>query len=77
MLDGPGQRPGQKAATLKGSLAGMPIARWGTEEPALGEGEWEKLNDWFKVDGKAYLGRAPIMGGLVWRRRKATQKVLL
>ncbi len=52
MLDGPGQRPGQKAATQKGSLAGMLIARWGTEEPALGEGEWEKLNDWFEVDGK-------------------------
>ncbi|MCJ1422774.1 hypothetical protein MMC29_000654 [Sticta canariensis] len=53
MLDGPGQRPGEKAATQKGSLVGMLIARWGTEEPALGKGEWEKLTDWFKMGGKA------------------------
>lgn len=53
MVDGPGQRPGEKAATQKRSLVGMLIARWGTEEPALGEEAWKRLSDWFKVDGKA------------------------
>lgn len=53
MLDGPGQRPGEKAATLKGSLVGMLIARWGTEDPALGTEEWEKLKDWFEMGGTA------------------------
>ena len=53
MLDGPGQRPGEKAATVKGSLVGMLIARWGTEEPALGEGEWKMLKDWFEMGGEA------------------------
>ena len=53
MLDAPGDRPGASAATQKGSLVGMLIARWGTEEPALVEGEWEKLKDWFKMGGGA------------------------
>lgn len=53
MLDRPGQRPGEKAVTHRGSLVGMLIARWGTEEPALGEGEWEELREWFEMGGGA------------------------
>ncbi|EON61841.1 hypothetical protein W97_01059 [Coniosporium apollinis CBS 100218] len=47
MVDEQGTRPGEKAAKSKGSLAGFLIARYGTSEPGLEEGEWEMLREWF------------------------------
>ena len=51
MMDGPGQRPGHKAAREKGSLAGMVIARYGTGEHTMTEGEVEELRAWFGRGG--------------------------
>jgi hypothetical protein len=45
-LDPPGARPGQMAGK-DGSLTGLLIARYGTEDPALDARDWELLKDWF------------------------------
>lgn len=47
-VDEAGSRPGMKAATQSGSLAGFLIARSGTNDPALDDRDWELLRDWFE-----------------------------
>ncbi|KIX92838.1 uncharacterized protein Z520_11501 [Fonsecaea multimorphosa CBS 102226] len=44
--DQPGQRRGSKAAE-NGSLVGHLISRYGSEEPALDDRDWELLTEWF------------------------------
>ncbi|KAK4941711.1 hypothetical protein LTR10_018450 [Elasticomyces elasticus] len=46
-VDEPGSRPGMKAATQSQSLSGLLIARYGTDEPALDDRDWELLKGWF------------------------------
>lgn len=50
MADAVGDRPGAKAAE-KGSLTGVVVARCGTAESALGEGDVEMLRGWFEDGG--------------------------
>lgn len=50
MVDANGDRPGKKA-NEKGSLTGFVIARYGTGESALGEGDVERLRGWFEGGG--------------------------
>ena len=46
--DGPGvSRFGQTVAS-KGSLTGYLIVRYGTEDPALDERDWELVDEWFQ-----------------------------
>lgn len=47
MVDEPGARPGEKAAANEGSLVGLLVARYGTDEPGLEEWEWDMLKEWF------------------------------
>jgi hypothetical protein len=47
MVDEPGERPGTRAVAKSGSLVGYVIARHGTEDPVLEEGEIERLRGWF------------------------------
>lgn len=44
-------KPGKKAQTKHGSLAGFVIARHGPETPALEEREIEMLRAWFESGG--------------------------
>lgn len=53
MKDEVGQRPGARALATKGSLVGLLIARYGTSEPALTEGEIQELKEWFEQGGGA------------------------
>lgn len=55
MADAVGDRPGAKAAE-KGSLAGVVVARCGTAESALGEGDVEMLRGWFEGGGAGVGG---------------------
>lgn len=50
MADVVGDWPGQRASE-KGSLTGLVVARYGTSESALGEGDVEKLRGWFESGG--------------------------
>lgn len=50
MADAVGDRPGTKAGE-KGSLTGLVVARCGTGEEALGEGDVERLRGWFESGG--------------------------
>ena len=47
-VDEPGTRPGIRAATKYGSLVGFMIARYGTDDPALDDRDWELLREWFR-----------------------------
>jgi len=47
ILDWPGQRPGEKAATQSESLVMMLIARLGTEKLRLSERRCRELREWF------------------------------
>lgn len=58
MHDGPGERPGTRAATHKGSLAGFVIATFGTGELGLSEGEVAELRGWFEGGGEEW-GEGP------------------
>ena len=42
----PDQRPGQAAVNRNGSLSGLLIARYGTDEPAFDNRDWELLKEW-------------------------------
>lgn len=46
-VDDSGSRPGEQAVRRSGSLSGLLIARYGTDEPALDDRDWELLNEWF------------------------------
>lgn len=46
-VDGPGERPGDKAAS-KGDLVGYLVARHGTSDPALDERDLDMLKEWFE-----------------------------
>ncbi|KAI1622984.1 hypothetical protein EDD37DRAFT_651173 [Exophiala viscosa] len=46
--DEPDSRPGMKAAANGGSLSGLLIARYGTEDPALDDRDWGLLKDWLE-----------------------------
>lgn len=50
MADAMGDRLGKKA-NEKGSLTGLVIARYGTSESALDEGDVERLRGWFESGG--------------------------
>lgn len=50
MADAVDDRPGTKAGQ-KGSLTGLVVARYGTGESALGEGDVERLRGWFESGG--------------------------
>ena len=50
MADAVGDRPGTRADE-KGSLTGLVVARYGTGEEALGEGDVERLRGWFESGG--------------------------
>ncbi|ETI26565.1 hypothetical protein G647_03343 [Cladophialophora carrionii CBS 160.54] len=45
-VDPPGARPGSMAARKSGSLSGLLVARYGTDDPALDERDWELLKEW-------------------------------
>lgn len=45
-VDEMGTRDGTKAVNRSGSLVGLLIARYGTNDPALDDRDWELLNDW-------------------------------
>ena len=45
-VDPSGSRPGESAVRTGGSLSGLLIARYGTDEPAFDDREWELLKDW-------------------------------
>ena len=47
MIDGPNAPRIGEGATGKGSLTGYIIARYGTEDPALDDRDWELLEKWF------------------------------
>ena len=47
MIDEPGTAPGTKANFVHGSLVGYCIARHGTDDPVLSDGEIVMLRDWF------------------------------
>lgn len=51
MQDEEGQRPGTKAMATKGSLVGVLIARFGSSDPTLTEGEVGELRRWFESGG--------------------------
>lgn len=51
MQDEEGQKPGTKAMATKGSLVGVLIARYGSPEPTLTEGEVGELRRWFESGG--------------------------
>ncbi|KAJ9615010.1 hypothetical protein H2200_001084 [Cladophialophora chaetospira] len=44
--DPPGSRPGESAVNKNRSLSGLLIARYGTDEPALDERDWQLLKEW-------------------------------
>lgn len=45
-IDPEGERPGMTAVKKSGSLTGLLIARYGTEDPALDARDWELLKEW-------------------------------
>lgn len=45
-MDEPGTKPGDTAVKKDGSLVGLLIARYGTDEAALDERDWELLEEW-------------------------------
>jgi len=47
-IDEEGMRRGGKAVAKDGSLVGFLIARYGTEDPALDERDWELLDNWYQ-----------------------------
>lgn len=46
-LDHTGSAVNKQAVLDDGSLSGLLIAKYGTEEPALDERDWELLDEWF------------------------------
>ena len=44
--DEPGAKPGRAAVEKDGSLVGVLVARYGTEEAAFDERDWELLEEW-------------------------------
>jgi len=45
-VDLPGGRPGMTAVKKDMSLSGLIIARYGTEDPALDDRDWQLLKEW-------------------------------
>ena len=45
-IDPPGGRRGEAAVKKSGSLTGLLIARYGTDDPAFDDRDWELVKDW-------------------------------
>ena len=47
-VDGPDATKRYEKVLAKGSLTGLLIGRYGTDDEALDERDWEMLQDWFE-----------------------------